>query len=58
MGKHERRTYPEAIQVRNRKAKRVDKAKILDEFRAVCGYHRKYAIRLPGRKSQSRHRVG
>lgn len=50
MGKHERRAYLEAIRVRYRKADRAGKAKILDEFCAVCGYHRKYAIRLLGRK--------
>ena len=52
MGKHERRAYLEAIQGRYRKAKRAGKARILDEFCAVCGYHRKYAIRLLGRKKQ------
>lgn len=50
MGKHERRAYLEAIRGRYRKANRVGKARILDEFCAVCGYHRKYAIRLLGRK--------
>jgi hypothetical protein len=50
MGKHERRAYLEAIRGRYRKANRAGKARILDEFCAVCGYHRKYAIRLLGRK--------
>jgi len=50
MGKQERRVYLEAIRVRYRKANRAGKAKILDEFCAVCGYHRKYALRLLGRK--------
>jgi hypothetical protein len=50
MGKQERRAYLEAIRVRYRKANRAGKAKILDEFCAVCSYHRKYAIRLLGRK--------
>lgn len=50
MGKQERRAYLEAIRGRYRKAKRAGKARILDEFCAVCGYHRKYAIRLLGRK--------
>ncbi len=50
MGKHERRAYLEAIRGRYRKAKRAGTARILDEFCAVCGYHRKYAIRLLGRK--------
>jgi len=46
MGKQARRAYLEAIRGRYHKADRVGKAKILDEFCAVCGYHRKYAIRL------------
>lgn len=63
MGKNERRIYREAISKRYRKASKTEKATILDEFCAVCGYHRKYAIRVlnqrrrrtppkrPGRKS-------
>jgi hypothetical protein len=50
MGKHERRAYLDAIRGRYRKADRAGKTRILDEFCAVCGYHRKYAIRLLGRK--------
>ena len=46
MGKQAKRAYLEAIMGRYRKADRAGKAKILDEFCAVCGYHRKYAIRL------------
>jgi hypothetical protein len=62
MGHREKRTYLEAIRGRYKKASRKGKAKILDEFCAVCKYNRKYAIRLldqrkfkrrkkPGRKS-------
>jgi hypothetical protein len=60
MGKHERHAYLEAIRVRYRKADRAGKAKILDEFCAVCGYHRKYGIRLLNRKPgrPTPHRVG
>ena len=54
MGKREKRAYLEAIRGRYRRAKRADKSKILDEFCAVCGYHRKYAIRLLGRKARER----
>ena len=50
MGKHEKRVYLEAIRKRYRRAKRADKGKILDEFCSVCGYQRKYAIRLLGSK--------
>ena len=53
MGKQERRAYLEAIRVRYRRANRAGKARILDEFCAVCGYHRKYAIRLLGRRKSS-----
>ena len=45
MSKAEKRAYLDAIRGRYRKAKRADKSKILDEFCAVCGYHRKYALR-------------
>ena len=50
MGKHEKRVYLEAIGKRYRRARRSDKGKILDEFCSVCGYQRKYAIRLLGSK--------
>jgi hypothetical protein len=50
MGKHEKRIYLEAIRKRYRRARRADKGKILDEFCSVCGYQRKYAIRLLSRK--------
>lgn len=63
MGKNERQAYLKAIRSRYRRAGKKTRAKILDEFCAVCLYHRKYAIRLlnqqnitkgkrrPGRKS-------
>jgi hypothetical protein len=50
MGKHEKRAYLNAIRGRYRKASRADKATILDEFCAVCGYNRKYAIRILSRR--------
>lgn len=50
MGKHEKRVYLEAIRKRYCRARRSDKGKILDEFCSVCGYQRKYAIRLLGSK--------
>lgn len=46
MGKKERRAYLDAIRRRYRKADRKAKGTILDEFCKVCGYHRKYAIRI------------
>lgn len=64
MGKGERKAYLAAIRGRYRKATRAQKSAILDEFCAVCGYHRKYALRRlnqapkrassrkPGRPSQ------
>jgi hypothetical protein len=46
MGTQERRAYLEAIRTRYRRARKSGKTAILDEFCAVCGYHRKYALRL------------
>lgn len=45
MGKSDKQAYLNAIRGRYRKAARADKSKILDEFCAVCRYHRKYALR-------------
>lgn len=50
MSKQEKHAYLEAIQRRYHKADRAGKARILDEFCAVFSYHRKYAIRLLGKK--------
>lgn len=44
-----RREYLNAILERYRSSNRSEKARILDEFCLVCGYTRKYAIRLLGR---------
>lgn len=46
MGKQEKRAYLDAIRTRYRRAGKTKKTAILDEFCAVCGYHRKYALRL------------
>jgi len=56
MGKNERQAYLKAIRSRYRRANKKAKASILDEFCAVCGYHRKYAIRLLGKDNKSRKR--
>ena len=48
MGPKARQELLEAIAPRYRKASKPDKTKILDEFCAVSGYGRKYAIRLLG----------
>ncbi len=53
MGKQEKRAYLEAIRGHYRKADRASKTRILDEFCAVCGFHRKYAIRLLGCKKSA-----
>lgn len=45
-----RQEYLEAIRSRYRRFSRKDKAVILDEFCSVCGYNRKYAIRLLRKK--------
>jgi len=46
MSPRSKREYVEAIFLRYKKASRKEKTTILDEFCAVCGYHRKHAIRL------------
>src|SRR3990167_6176172 len=50
MSLSEKRAYLEAIRQRYQRAKRSKKSKILDEFCAVCGYNRKYAIRALRRR--------
>ena len=49
MGKNERQAYLKAIRLRYCRAGKKAKTKVLDEFCAVCEYHRKYAIRLLNR---------
>ena len=59
MGHNERRSYLLAIRARYLSAGRLGKAKILDEFCAVCGYNRKYAIRILNKKpAQPRKKPG
>ena len=59
MGKNERQAYLEAIRERYRAADKKSKAVILDEFCQVCGYNRKYAIRLLSRRQKrTRRRPG
>lgn len=48
-----KREYLRAIRSRYRKAGKEEKGRILDEFCAVCGYQRKYAIRLVNRPEGS-----
>lgn len=40
-----RKELIEAVRMRYEQASRTEKARILDEFTAVAGYHRKHAIR-------------
>ena len=54
MGHKERSVYLEAIRERYATANRKDKKRILDEFCAVCGYNRKYAIRLLAKSAKRR----
>lgn len=62
MGKTERQAYLDAIRSRYQDARKKAKAAILDEFCSICGYNRKYAIRLLGKRQKSppskRRRVG
>jgi len=54
MGKNERQAYLKAIRTRYRRARKKVKVTLLDEFCAVCGYHRKYAIRLLNQRGKPR----
>ena len=59
MGNKARREYLARIRYRYKKASRKAKKLILDEFCAVCGYHRKHAIRLlRGKASPPRKKKG
>jgi len=49
-----KREYLKAIRVRYKHADKPEKGRILDEFCRVCGYHRKYAIRLLNSKPRQR----
>jgi len=57
MTKQEKRAYFEAIQARYRRASKSSKTTILNEFCEVCGYHRKYALRLLNAPRHKRKRV-
>lgn len=46
MGKKEKKVYLQAIIRRYKQADRAAKGIILDEFCSVCGYNRKYAVRI------------
>ncbi len=61
MSPQARREVLKAVRPRYRKANRQEKKRILDEFVAVTGYHRKYAIQLlnhgaPASKCEKRRR--
>lgn len=57
MTKQEKRAYFEAIQVRYQRASKSRKTTILNEFCEVCGYHRKYALRLLNAPRYKRERI-
>jgi hypothetical protein len=48
ISKHARNELIEALRQRYKEAAKADKTRILDEFVAVAGYHRKHAVRLLG----------
>ncbi len=50
MGKNEKKAYLKQIKSRYKRGSRIEKKRILDEFCAVCGYNRKYAIRILNRR--------
>lgn len=56
MGANSKREYLHAIHARYQRVGRRFKSKILDEFCAVCGYHRKHALRLLHRPLRPPHR--
>jgi hypothetical protein len=56
MARPSKQEYLRSIQPRYRQARRAEKTAILDEFTKVCGYHRKYAIRLLHRPGPERPR--
>lgn len=49
MSQPSKREYLHKIQGRYQRAGRIHKTRILDEFCAICGYHRKAALRLLNR---------
>ena len=51
MSKRSKREYLQAIRSRYHQATKRQKQAILDEFCTLCGYNRKYAIRLLNSKS-------
>lgn len=61
MSEKARQEYLQEIKDRYKTASRLEKKKILDEFCSVCGYNRKYAIRLLNKKAspkQKKNRSG
>jgi hypothetical protein len=60
MSKRSKQELTKEIHPRYLKASKADKIKILDEFTAATGYHRKYAIKLlkHGLKRKSYKKVG
>lgn len=56
MSQGSKRELLETIRPRYRKASKKEKQTILDEFVAVTGYHRKYAIRILGTEKPKEHR--
>jgi hypothetical protein len=54
METQERRAYLEAIRTRYWRSNKAGKSSILNEFCAVCGYSRKYALRLLSAKFKRR----
>ena len=64
MTRNSKRELLEAIRPRYRRANKAEKTRILDEFVAITGYHRKHAIRLlkhgvksPGKRKRGRPKV-
>lgn len=58
MEKSLKKAYLKEIKSRYHKADKQDKGAILDEFIAVCHYHRKHAVRLLNQKETRRKKKG
>ena len=54
MSNRSKKEYLQEICVRYKRAEKDEKQTILDEFCNVCGYNRKYAIRVLNRVCRSR----
>lgn len=55
MSHRSKQELSDALRIRYRRAKKIEKQHMLDEFVAATGYHRKYAIRIMKQTSLRKH---